>query len=657
MIRRRLPVDPMRIFQLSSIQRRLGIIFLAFLCLMVTSVVLTFAGLETQKQDARVINLAGRQRMLLQQMNNLAQSTDLDEGGQTIPELLNAASTFEHTMTALRGGGAILDYTGERLELNSPVDANLKRELDGLESGWEPYRSSIDLLAHSGDVNIKHHAVVQIKNQLPALVAQADRVVRAIEANSLSRISLLRTYQIAFLLAGLALLSLGWWMTNRWVAHPMAMLEQAARRIGDGDTSQPVAIHGPVEVQTLSRAMETMRGQILSSRQDLQNWAETLENRVQQRTRELEALSIVSREINSHLSIAEVLTSVTEKARVLLGGEVASLCLLDDSGKVLSLHAAAAPDTAIQRNQSPADDPVVGEVLNQHCAHPCGMAASHGFCRILAPQYRTSHLAAPLYSKGKVIGALCVGSPLPGIFGLEMATILAHLSDAAAVALENSRMYQQSEYIATLEERQRIAAEMHDGLLQTLSFLRLMVGLLQDQLGAENYESAITTMNQIQRAEEQSEREIRRAIDSLQDDYPLNDTLQDRLTALAKDLSITRPPVTFNSQMIRPLLLSRQESEQVLRVAREAILNAQRYSQADGIALGLEKCDNEVVVSVQDYGIGFTPGTIIDDGRAHFGLNIMQARTARIGGRLSIQSSPGSGTLVRLSWIPGRSAS
>lgn len=647
----------MRFFRFSSIQRRLGIIFLAFLCLLLISVTLTFAGLESQKQDARVINLAGRQRLLIQQMSNLALSAEFDEENENIPALVTAANTFEETLTVLHGGGAILDYTGEQIVLLPPSNPALKVELEQLQSDWQAYRLLIDQVAHSSDLKLKHSVARRVVVQSTKLIAQADRVVRAFEAVSVASVARLRAYQIGFLLAGLALLSGGWWVTSVSIARPLSQLEQAARRIGDGDLSEPVDVQGSSEVKMFGRTMETMRTQILSSRLDLQQWAELLENRVQQRTRELEALSAVSREINSHLSIEEVLTSVTEKARALLGGEVASLCLLDDEGKVLSLHAAAAPDIAIRTNQSPADRPDVGMILypqpGLHCAHPCGLHNKQGFCQILAPVFRISHLAAPLYAKGKVIGALCVGSSTPDAFRPEMGTVLAQLCDAAAVALENSRLYEQSEYIATLEERQRIAAEMHDGLLQTLNFLRLMVGLLDEQMRGGEVDKAFATMCQIQRAEEQSERETRQAIDSLQDDYPLNDTLQDRLSALAKDLSLTHPPVTFTSHIIRPLLLSRQESEQVLRVAREAVVNAQRHSQVEIITVTLEKCERELVISVQDQGIGFTPGTKPEDGRSHFGIKIMQARAVRLGGRLSIQSNPGVGTLVQLYWTPG----
>lgn len=627
-------------------------IFLAFLGVLVISVAVTFFSLEAQQEDARIINLAGRQRMLLQQMAHLAENYDGDENSDTSRDLLAAAGSFNQTLVALQGGGSIVDYTGERFTVPKPDNLLLRSELAALQKDWQDYRQKIGLLVQSAAADQRQAATKAIETLSPGLVDQADRVVRAYEVVSTARINQLRLFQGIFLLLGLALMAFGWWLTNRSIVRPLASLEQSAKRIGEGDLSSSVRQDGPAEVALLGGAIETMRAQILTSRQDLERWADTLEERVQRRTRELEALAAVSQEINSHLSIQEVLTSVTEKARGLLGAELASLCLLDAQGKMLSLHAAAAPETAIRTNQSPADDPQAGAVLHEQCAHPCGMQTRHSFCRIIDPAYRVSHLAAPLTARDKVIGALCVGSSRPDAFRPEMATALKQLSSVAAVALDNSRLYQQAEYAATLEERQRIASEMHDGLLQTLNFLRLMAQMMEGQLAEGSPELAMATVRQIERAEEQAQREIRQAIASLQDDFPLNDTLQERLSVLAAELSVTPPRVTFESRVIFPLVLSRQDSEQTLRVAREAILNAQRYSRADCIAVCLEKCGKELVLSVCDNGVGFIPGTDPADGRAHFGLKIMQARAARLGGNLSIRSTPGDGTRVELRWTP-----
>ena len=638
--------------RVTSIQSRLGIIFLAFLFLLVVSVVVTFIGLETQRQDARVINLAGRQRMLLQQMTSLALGYEQERADSYTTALKVSVDSFEQTLNTMRNGGKIVDYTGNELVLAPPQDPNLKSELESLDRAWATYRENVNRSLDSGISTPKDTVVKDIGYQSASIIAQADRVVQAFEVVASEKITRLRTYQIIFLGAGLVLLSTGWWVTRKSVVLPFAQLDKSAERIGAGDLHAPIVLQGPEEARVLGRTMDAMRTQVLSSRQDLQQWAVTLESRVQQRTRELEALTAVSREISSHLSIGEVLNSVAQKAQELSGSEVASLCLLDRQGKVLNLHATSGTEIAIRQSQSPAEGPGVGDVLQQSCAHSFGLQTCQGFCQIIDPRYRTSHLAAPLRSEDKVIGALCVGSSKPDAFRSETAPILTQLAGVAAVALENSRLYQQAEHAATLEERQRIASEMHDGLLQTLSFLGLMVGWAKDQMGQGDFKKALSTLQQIERAEEQSEHEIRRAIASLQDDFPINYTLQEQLTVLADELSKTNPPVLFETESILPLVLPRQESEQVLRVVREALLNAQRYSQSETVHLSMKEDQNEIILTVQDQGVGFDCGVEPQDGRAHFGIKIMKARAVRLGGELTIQSAPGAGTMVKLRWMP-----
>ena len=108
----------------------------------------------------------------------------------------------------------------------------------------------------------------------------------------------------------------------------------------------------------------------------------------------------------------------------------------------------------------------------------CGVSSCQGGCRMLSDEYRVSHLAAPLRIGDRVIGALCVGSPAQNHFAAESADMLTKLANVAVIALENARLFAQAERVATLEERRRVAAEMHDGLGQTLSYL----GLMTDQV-------------------------------------------------------------------------------------------------------------------------------------------------------------------------------
>lgn len=554
--------------KLSTIQSRLAIIFLAFLSLLVISVLVTFLSLEPQKQAASV------------------------------------------------------------------------------------GKENINLLLDPENSKATDRLVKDIKDQSISITGQTDDVVQEVAEVSNEKLAQLRLFQIIFLGAGLALLGAGWWVTRKSIVLPLVQLEKSARRIGAGDLNAPIPIQGSEEARVLGQMMDSMRTQILASRQDLQTWASTLENQIQRRTKELEALVSVSREINSHLSISEVFKSVTGKARNLSDSEVASLCLLDRQGKVLDLHSASGSEFAILQSQTPIEGTGIGDALRQTSVRPYVFQNCGSFCRIINPKYRASHLAASLQSENKVMGVLCIGSSQPKAFRAKIESVLVTLAGVAAVAIQNSRLYQQAEQSAMLEERQRLASEIHDGLLQTLSFLGIMVRWAKEQMTQGELEKAHSTLQQIERAEEQAEHEIRMAIYGLQDTLPTHDTLQEQLAALTDGLPKSGPPVLFEAKTIFPVVLPPQECEQVLRIVREALLNAQRHSQAEVIYLFLKTVQNEMVVVVQDQGIGFDLFRDANGNQPHFGIKIMQARAARLGGELMIHSEPGTGTLVQLRWTP-----
>lgn len=639
-----------QILRASSIQGRLGAIVFSILLLLIISVGLTFWGLENQDQDAHLINLAGRQRMLAQQMSGLMVGTDLAAETDDAQALSQAVQTYDDTLSVLQFGGTITDYSGQVLQLEPPNDLVVQAELNALSEDWAEFKIFVDAVLQNGKTAPNSVDAVKIQQSSQMLTDQADRVVTAYESLSSRKLSRLITIQITFLATGLVLLAIGWWLSYRTIVLPLRKLEQSAAKIGSGDLITEVEIAGPDETRVLAAAMEDMRSQLVLSRQELENWANQLENRVKQRTRELEALSVVGLEISSHLDLREVLQSVTEKAQLLLGSEVASLCLLDYQGTVLQLQSVKGPKESILRRASPVTGTGAELVLNKNHAQACTPENCTNFCAILHPAYRASHIAASLQSNGRVIGALCVGSSHPDAFSQESGTILTQLANAAAGALENSRLYEQAEHAAMLEERQRIASDMHDGLLQTLSFLQWMVRIAREQLANYDVDQAVSTLGQIERANSQADGEIRQAVVSLQEELPQHSTLQKQLEDLARLTADSKVPIMFNDCVLLPLVLNHQMSEQVLRVVREAVMNAQRYSRAEEIVIHLEHLNGNLSIEVEDDGVGFSPFVDPGDGRPHFGLKIMRARAARLNGQLDISSTPGRGTRVRLTW-------
>lgn len=639
--------------KLKTIQGRMGLLFLAFFLLVAISVGMTFWGIETQKNDAVVINLAGRQRMLIQQMTRLSLEIEKGDDESHLVALRQAAQTFDQTLQALRFGGSAPYSPGRSVEVPGTQHPALLNQLDKVNNSWRDFSSSIDVIMTTPREDPDFAAAVgRVEALSPELLSQADAAVQMYEAASSQKITRLRVIQIGFFASALVLLGVGGLVTRRSVLEPLNQLEGAARRIGSGDLISPVNVKARGEIVVLADTFESMRAQLKSSQEKLLAWANTLEERVAQRTSELEALYQVSRDISSRLDTQHVLRSVTDKAKELLDGEVALLCLLDEHGEVLNLHATSGPREAVIRSSSLVQGGLADQVLHGERALPCGVEGCMGSCGIVAERFRTSHLAAPLRMGDRVIGALCVGSPKNGAFSEEAERLLTKLANSAAIALENARLYNQAERLAVLEDRQRIAAEMHDGLAQSLSFAQASVDLASNQIEEGDLDLATNTLRSVEKGLDQAVGEVRRAIASLQEDFPLHFTLQQQLANLVAVFSQEDGmDVNWEARVKAPLALPHQAAEQVLRVVREALINAKRHAQADQITVRLEQTDGEIRTVIADNGIGFDPAAPpAEDGRQHFGLSIMQARAARLGGQLVINSSPRGGTRVILTW-------
>ena len=635
---------------LKSLQGRLTLLFVAFALLVLVSVSATIWGVETQRQDALVINLAGRQRMLTQQMARLAFESGEGEDF-TNAALQDIEQTFDQTLRALLDGGEAPYLADTPATLSPTRDPGIRSALSDVALTWSGFRALLDELQQTPRGDPSFAITLQsIQEKSSALAAQADDVVRLYEADSVSKMNRLRVIQIGFFLCALILLGAGVWITRRSALTPLRQLARAANRLGGNDLETAIQPEGPEEMRSLAQSFESMRVRLRSSRQELVELNESLEERVAQRTRELETLNEVSREISSRLELQQVLDSVTEKARALLGGEVASLCLVDENRHWMKLQAVSGPPGAVSGQAVRADEDLAQAVLAGDQALICGVGACRGGCRMLSEPYRASHLAAPLRIGERVIGALCIGSAAQDRFAGESAGMLTKLANAAAIALENARLYAQAERVATLEERHRVAAEMHDGLGQTLSYLGLMTDQVVDFLSDGKDEDALQRLQKTRETIGKATSEVRRAINSLMDETSASLDLCARLRELVDEFASQHDlKAAWQSDVESAPDCSRETAEQVLNITREALKNVARHAKAKHVAVRLGRMNGHYFVMVEDDGRGFDPSAPEPSG--HFGLRIMQARAAHIGGQIEIVSRRGEGTRLELRWL------
>jgi signal transduction histidine kinase len=196
------------------------------------------------------------------------------------------------------------------------------------------------------------------------------------------------------------------------------------------------------------------------------------------------------------------------------------------------------------------------------------------------------------------------------------------------------------------EERRRIARDLHDSVSQALFSTVLHVRTAQKALVQENgghsgrVGRSLATIAELTRS---VQAEIRSLIFELRRD-PVHDGL---VAALARHASGLSAPagLTIDVQGPEPpLALSQQVETQLFGIGREALANVVRHAGASAAQVRVDAQDGEVLLEIRDNGRGFDPA-----GRhpGHFGLDSMRSRAAEIGGRFTIASAPGFGTLVR----------
>jgi signal transduction histidine kinase len=187
---------------------------------------------------------------------------------------------------------------------------------------------------------------------------------------------------------------------------------------------------------------------------------------------------------------------------------------------------------------------------------------------------------------------------------------------------------------AVLEERRRIACDLHDGLAQELAYLSRNLGQVADDPDPE----VVTRLHQ---AVERAQVESRRAISAL---APSTSQAVDVALEEAAGQVAERFRIGLHLDLVRGIRLSPTRAEAVVRIACEAITNAARHSGAESVALRLERAGSEISLLVADTGRGFDTHTRADG----FGLISMRERARAVGGELRVRSAPGRGSEVRL---------
>jgi signal transduction histidine kinase len=263
--------------------------------------------------------------------------------------------------------------------------------------------------------------------------------------------------------------------------------------------------------------------------------------------------------------------------------------------------------------------------------------------------YVRSFMSIPMMLKDRVIGAMSLAHSQPNYFTEEHATIAFAMAQQAAIAIENARLYTRAQEVATLEERQRLARELHDSVTQGLFSMTLHARSVQLQLEREGIPRDSRVAQGIQQLNDLTQgalAEMRALIFELRPGALQEEGLTAALRKHAAALGAREEIRIEVHAPIDRIPLRAQTEEQLYRLAQEALHNAVKHAHAASITTRIELLeDGQVRLEVSDNGVGFDP-TNVPPG--HLGLLTMADRGRMAGGELIVRSQLGRGTTISI---------
>ncbi|HEX6677244.1 MAG TPA: GAF domain-containing sensor histidine kinase [Actinomycetes bacterium] len=367
------------------------------------------------------------------------------------------------------------------------------------------------------------------------------------------------------------------------------------------------------------------------------------------RARRLEALRAVAAAILRGDQGEAVLGLVARYARELAGAALATVAVPTDGGELAIEAADGAWAERLRGARFPVEGSVAGDVLRSGkvVVLPDAAADQRADQPLVGLGEVGPALFAPLSAEGRAFGTLAVANAHGGpAFREADVQLLEAFAAQAAVALEHVRLRRELERLLVVEDRERIAKELHDGAIQALFAVGMglqgAATLARDPELAARIEGAVDELDRVIR-------DLRNYIFGLRPGILADRQLDQALRRLVEEFAERTGVVAVAEVDPEAAAALASSAGDMVQLAREALSNVSRHAAATTCRLSLRQEQDGVVLEVDDDGRGFDPDRVTGEGH---GLPNLRQRAAALGGRAELSSVPGQGTTVRVT-VPG----
>jgi two-component system nitrate/nitrite sensor histidine kinase NarX len=417
--------------------------------------------------------------------------------------------------------------------------------------------------------------------------------------------------------------------------------------------------------------LDRIAGVIQDITEQVQSY-QLLEQRANERTRELSTLLAISHQMASVLEVKPLLARILDELANIVDYTSATIYrllkasdevqVLDYRGplpreQVVDLRFPLAATVGLEEVVARREPVIISDTWDYSPLARAWRESPHAVQRWLVGSAR-SWMAVPLRVEDRLIGILRLGHQLPNRFLEAHAELALAFADHAAVAMDNARLYEQVQALAVVEERQRLARDLHDAVSQTLFSASLIADVLP-RVWEQDREKGRESLGELQQLARGALGEMRSLLFELRPaalvDVEMAELLRHLVDAAAGHAGM---PISLKVETHCPIPPDVQVA--LYRIAQEALNNIVKHARATSAAVSLRcppSSEGEgpaagteiqcVELVIEDDGQGFEPQM---SHAGSFGLSNIQERASSIGATLDVSSAPGQGTTVRVVW-------
>lgn len=373
------------------------------------------------------------------------------------------------------------------------------------------------------------------------------------------------------------------------------------------------------------------------------------EDEIARRSNQLSALYDAALFMTEELQLGQVLQKVVDQARILAGARYGALGVLNEDGSSIDqfIVSGMTPEQRSRLKSLPHGYGLLGVLIKEGESIRIPNIASDSRSIGFPPNHpdMASLMGVPIKFKGEILGDLYLTDKMDStLFSEQDQLLLEMFASQAAIAIKNAQHYRQSQQLALLQERERFSMDLHDGIIQSIYAVGLMLEGAQYEQDSGGKNKAIT---QAIDGLNNTIGDIRNYILDLRPQRFQGRHLADGLDELAREIRAhSFLDINIQIDTERWQELTPEQTIEILFIARETLTNVRKHAHANRVDVAVTDQADSLILTITDNGNGFDPDQ--RTGENGNGLRNMHERSQTLGGKIEVTNQEESGTQVAL---------